>query len=274
MKSGIYCLKSKIKNKYYVGFSKNVYYRKTEHLRLLRRNEHFNNVLQNHYNKYGIEDLSFQVLEKCEPTKMAEREIFWINEKDSFKNGFNLTAGGEGSALLGTGKKASFENIKTGEIIENISIIEFAEKINCHVNSVYLLVRDEKIQTCNGWKIKGEKLNFKTWPVNLKNTKTKEIVSADSPTKMAKKLNMSVSSVRELINNKNVIRKGWCNIECDLEESRKSNQYDFKIKNERTGQIVSSHNITKTAKDLNLDVAALHRLINNKQKNHKGWISF
>ena len=49
--------------------------------------------------KYGIENFKFEILEENIPrTMLDEREIYWINEMNSFgKNGYNLTLGGRGN---------------------------------------------------------------------------------------------------------------------------------------------------------------------------------
>jgi hypothetical protein len=46
--------------------------------------------------KYGINNFSIELLEECEENILSDREIFWINYYDSFKNGYNATYGGDG----------------------------------------------------------------------------------------------------------------------------------------------------------------------------------
>jgi hypothetical protein len=41
--------------------------------------------------KYGRENFSFQILEECSEDKLAEREIYWINKLNTYKNGYNET---------------------------------------------------------------------------------------------------------------------------------------------------------------------------------------
>lgn len=93
--SGIYCMYfEQIYNKVYIGCSINIHKRITDHLGGLRRNNHCNYLLQNAYNKYGCPHV--EVLELCSDEYLAEKEVSYIEEFDSFYNGFNLTLGAEG----------------------------------------------------------------------------------------------------------------------------------------------------------------------------------
>lgn len=48
--------------------------------------------------KYGIENFSVELIEETDNPE--EREIFWIEQKDSYRNGYNATLGGEGKRIL------------------------------------------------------------------------------------------------------------------------------------------------------------------------------
>ena len=63
MKSGIYIIKNVKNDKKYIGSAINLNGRWNEHKSRLRKNKHPNLILQNVYNKHGIEILEFSVLE-------------------------------------------------------------------------------------------------------------------------------------------------------------------------------------------------------------------
>lgn len=65
-KSGIYRIKSLIDNRVYYGSAKNLYLRFYSHCQELKRNIHGNAPLQNFYNKYGFDLLSFELMELVE----------------------------------------------------------------------------------------------------------------------------------------------------------------------------------------------------------------
>ena len=48
--------------------------------------------------KYGIEHFHIELIE--ETNSPEEREIYWIEQYRSFKNGYNATLGGDGRAYL------------------------------------------------------------------------------------------------------------------------------------------------------------------------------
>lgn len=64
--AGIYSITSKINGKRYIGSSNRTSTRWRGHLCDLRANKHDNVLLQNHYNKYGENDLLFDVVEVIE----------------------------------------------------------------------------------------------------------------------------------------------------------------------------------------------------------------
>lgn len=86
--TGIYKIQSKIKqDRIYIGSAVNIKDRWRCHLKDLRKNNHRNSKLQNHYNKYGEADLIFIITELCFPEFLTAREQFYINK---FKPFFNI----------------------------------------------------------------------------------------------------------------------------------------------------------------------------------------
>lgn len=91
--NGVYIIKNDINDKIYIGECKNFYKRYSRHKSALKRNKHQNIKLQNFVNKYGIEHLTFDVLEIMNTdnsSDLIEREIFYIKEYNSVNNGFNI----------------------------------------------------------------------------------------------------------------------------------------------------------------------------------------
>lgn len=77
--SGIYQIQSITNGKRYVGSALYLKRRKKVHCRVLKDKRH-NMHLQNHFNKYGIEDLVFGIIEFCPKEKLFEREQYWIDK--------------------------------------------------------------------------------------------------------------------------------------------------------------------------------------------------
>jgi group I intron endonuclease len=86
--SGIYIIRSIIKpERIYIGSAVNFKKRKILHLHLLRKNRHANKKLQNHYNKYGEEDIIFSILAGYDRDQLINAEQYFI---DLYKPYFNL----------------------------------------------------------------------------------------------------------------------------------------------------------------------------------------
>ena len=83
MTSGIYQIRNLVNDKVYVGQTKNFVYRRSRHFRSLQDGIHYNKYLQRSFNKHGLNNFSFEVLERCAEGLLNERERYWIEEKQS-----------------------------------------------------------------------------------------------------------------------------------------------------------------------------------------------
>lgn len=93
----------------YVGQTVDFTRRKAEHLNDLRNHKHVNDKLQRAWNKYGEANFSFEYnkyeLENKDELNILEKAF--IQQYDSFNNGYNLTLGGDGGNTRG---KLSFDD--------------------------------------------------------------------------------------------------------------------------------------------------------------------
>lgn len=71
--SGIYQIINKINNKVYVGQSCNIKNRKGCHFATLKGNYHYNKHLQSAFNKYGVYNFEFSILEIC-PVENSQKK--------------------------------------------------------------------------------------------------------------------------------------------------------------------------------------------------------
>jgi group I intron endonuclease len=120
IKSGIYKIINKIDGKYYVGSSKNIQYRWTEHKRQLNNNCHHNDFLQRTWNKYGSDSFDFIIVESTDIDKTLLTEQKYLDiaktEQDKCYNlKFKVTGGDPGQdgrdkiRIKMTGRKLSSE---------------------------------------------------------------------------------------------------------------------------------------------------------------------
>jgi group I intron endonuclease len=77
--SGIYKITNLVNFKCYVGSAIRIDNRFKNHKKKLKYSNHPNKHLQASYNKNGLENFSFEVIEYCDKAKLLEREQYWIN---------------------------------------------------------------------------------------------------------------------------------------------------------------------------------------------------
>lgn len=109
IKGYIYKIINRINNKVYIGQTKyTIEHRWNQHLRAYREGRQYS--LYKAIHKYGLENFSIEQLEEVSVDKLDEREIFWIAKYDSFKNGYNMTIGGQNVHYIWTDNQ--YEEIK------------------------------------------------------------------------------------------------------------------------------------------------------------------
>lgn len=85
--SGIYKIESKTdSNKFYIGSSKDIIERWSNHLYHLEKNKHHSSILQNHYNEYGRNDLLFSIIEECNIECLIDKEREYLKNLKPYFN--------------------------------------------------------------------------------------------------------------------------------------------------------------------------------------------
>lgn len=93
------------KDKFYIGSAVNYKNRVNRHFYELKRNNHKNKILQNHFNKYGKDDLIFSIIEEIENADfLLEREQYYI---DLLKPTFNICK--QAGSSLGVKRSEEFK---------------------------------------------------------------------------------------------------------------------------------------------------------------------
>lgn len=91
IKSGVYQIRNLVNNKVYVGSAVDINRRKREHYAQLSKGKHCNQKLQNAYNKYGVENFSFEIVESVEdPQQLISREQYYIDKFNAVNEGYNI----------------------------------------------------------------------------------------------------------------------------------------------------------------------------------------
>lgn len=154
----VYCITNKQNGKKYVGLTnQGLDIRFKQHIKESLK-ESSNKTLHRAIRKYGADSFNVDILEKCSTKEILyEREKYWISFFDTLKNGYNSTAGGEGSL----GRVISEE---TREKIKQSQLKRFAN-----------LKEREKTS-------KATKAGMKNWWNNLSDIEKEEWFKACDPT--------------------------------------------------------------------------------------------
>ena len=112
IKSGIYKITNIINNKMYIGSSENLERRRNEHFRELKANRHSNVKLQHAYNKYGVDNFKFEVLEYVADINcLLNTEQKWLDEFRVYDRGIGYNIAISASAPM-KGRKHTKETKK------------------------------------------------------------------------------------------------------------------------------------------------------------------
>lgn len=230
---GIYHIKNIITGKVYIGSSVDIQSRIKTHRFSLKKNKHHSVKLQRSYNKYGKNNFLFEIIELCDKNDLEIKEKEWINYFNSYYNGYNTT---DQVNAPWRGKKQPLE-VKNKQNCKPVKLIDpFGEIIE-------------------SYSIKG----------------------------FAKENKLSENGVRLLLKSKINFYKGYrrydeslIGIKFDRKEydinrgNIKNNCLEYKFISPES-KIKIGKNISFLCKQFNLDKAAMHRVFNRKQTQHKGW---
>lgn len=113
---GIYKIENLVNGKIYIGQSKHIKQRWSEHKKELKTNRHTNKYLQRAWNKYGENNFAHIVLEECDEDLLDEREKYYIELYNSFNSdvGYNLTDGGGRNKNVSADTREKLRNCMLG----------------------------------------------------------------------------------------------------------------------------------------------------------------
>lgn len=135
----IYQITNDINGKIYIGKTEfSIEKRFKEHCQDAFRDRNEKRPLYAAMRKYGIEHFHIELIEETNNPK--EREIYWIENKRSFKYGYNATLGGDGKKYIDYDLVIStYQEVKSEKIT--------AKKLNIDVSSVRTILKhsNEKV---------------------------------------------------------------------------------------------------------------------------------
>lgn len=137
----IYRIWNDVNDKSYIGKTINSIERRfKEHCSEANSERAKNRPLYKAINKYGIEHFHIQLVEECDESILAEREIYWIETFHSYSNGYNATFGGDGKILYNHDEMVALYE-------QGFTCKDISEKIGCSVDIVYNAIRRTGLDT-------------------------------------------------------------------------------------------------------------------------------
>jgi len=304
LKSGIYKITCNANKMIYIGQSKDIKRRFSHHKYTLKKNKSHNKHLQYAWNKYGKDDFDFEIIEMVDMDEIDEREKYWIEYYDSYKQGFNQTEGGSGIghnnkvykytgfkdnkqkiiANLNTGERFySFEELNKRYKISNPYYFKnIIDDINAGIRftaigyywcyDYYGIDDNEELQN----RIKLKEKSFSLKPIKIINITTGEIF--ESINEAGKYYNIPNGQISNCINKKVKSAHGYVFMRYDeyVENGKNFNEYNIKIKkikkqviNINTGKIYPS--IKNASEETKISKSSISSCCRHKIKNAGGY---
>jgi group I intron endonuclease len=210
----IYKIENMISNKVYIGQTV-----KTLEKRFFQHKNNYNKPyfsqlsLYQAFKKYGIENFSFSQIEEVDSNQLDEREKYWIEYYNSYKDGYNSTLGG---------RLVELYKWDTEEIIqlyhELKSARKVAEKMKCDHSTIDNILNANQVERYTKAQQVSQKIIIKNENLELSFNTSTEVAQwfIDNNITMTKDLKNIRRSITERIRN----NQKYFNYELSYENKR------------------------------------------------------
>lgn len=162
----IYVITNKINGKQYVGkTSESIQERWKRHIWDKNKRVTEKRPLYDAMNKYGIENFEIKQLEECSIENSSEREIYWIEKLNSFKEGYNATYGGDGKVLYDY-------KLIAEKYLELQNQTKVANFFHCDSDTVLRALKNEKVKILTSKEVSINQNSKKVAMIDLKTGET------------------------------------------------------------------------------------------------------
>ena len=135
----IYCITNIQNGHQYVGKTlDSIEHRLKQHIKDSTKDRCKDRPLYRAINLYGIDSFTIKTLEEVDHHDLAEREQYWIQKLNTYKDGYNATLGGEGRILY------NYEDI-LDKFLSGMLIKEIAEYFDCDPHTVTKVIQNNAL---------------------------------------------------------------------------------------------------------------------------------
>lgn len=288
----IYCARNSVNDKVYIGCTKRFRQRIWEHMRCYDREDC---VFHRAIKEIGIDKFSFEIIDKAHTEEDAHRlEQKYIEEYDSFNNGYNSTIGGFSATPWNVRKIVCLD--LDGNLVKTYDSAGQAERDGGYNNINVLLCCKGKLNTCKNhmFMYEDDYLEHGAKPyVKPVSSKRKAIIQCDlqgqfiekfdSVSMAAEKLGIDRPQISSALTGKHKTAGGFIfvyennfpieDISCYVprKKGRKIAQVDI-----NTGEIINVYNrISEAGEALNVSYKVIQKAVDNDVRTAYGykWIS-
>lgn len=203
-------------------------------------------IIKQAIKKYGIKSFKKDILEECDLALLNEREIFWIQEKNStnIKIGYNISHGGNGGD--------TFTNNPNKEEIRKKRSISGGNRRGV------ILSKETRAKISKGRKgiIWGQ--HTKETKILLSNMKKGKKFTTEH------KHNLSIAQKNRIVTMETRIKMKKSSI-------GKINIKTYLIKDSKDIQYITTTGLTDFCRQHALTPANMHKTLTGERKHHKGW---
>lgn len=303
---GIYKIQNKISGKLYIGSSYNIRERIINHKSMLRCNKHHSIHLQRAYNKYGINNFIFEILEECDINDLMVKEQYYIDKYD-FNNLYNIlpksspgfTKKHKRSSIIKSQRSRGYSSIYevdyNGKIINEFDLISDINHNSCNIyNSIkkeqclknkdfgFIYSKDYKKgfkpKLFKSWN-KGKTYkhtNVNSYKIYVYDIYGRAYKEFNSLRDCAIEMNIEVSNLHRYLNNNNVRNRKYLfftkpqifNNIVYFEKNKDNNTIEvFTVFNESLGYSTPK----KVSSILNINNSSIYQILNNQRIQCKGY---
>jgi len=279
MKVIIYCAHCICTGKKYIGQTRReLKERIRQHKNSFFRNKYKNVKFYNAIKKYGWDNFIWGIIEEGDINIWNIREIYWIEVYNTYKDGYNLTEGGNNRIVYEPQCKEFELMSPDGKIFKGKNIKKFCQQNNLSSQNINNLLLG-KGKSCKGWKLPSTELIGKESYALTASRKYEimspdgEIIKGKNVSQLCRDYGLANSALINVLNGKLYSHKGWKLPSTELiggELTTKRLEKEYRLISP-DGIIFEGKGVRTLCRKFNLNEGSISEVLSGKRKHYKGW---